>query len=247
MPMQINDKRIIGAVTWKIGSTISRQCSITGKSSSIGPDVGQYSLVVTTSLELLREFKGVDVDSIVSVSYTDSAIRSVTFEGAKITLYALVPNSMTSYTFDVQITAAVSGPRLLQIPRISVPIDSGRKDCPYDIDYCSVSKSSGSCTIDGLSNLYNVKNLYIPKQILVTNLNTNKIDIVPVQKIAENAFKDNQTLESISIPDSIFFIGNTAFKGSKLTKQDYQGCTYVSSASNSVRWLTEVDVNKYDG
>ena len=246
MSVQMKGKRIIGAVTWKIGSTISRQCSITGKSSSMGPDVGQYMLTVTTSLQSLREFNGVDVDSIVSVSYTDSAIQSVTFKGTKITLNALVPNPMTSYTFAVQVMAVVRGPRLVQASTISVPGDT-RKDCPYDIDYCSVSESSGSCTIDGLSNLYNVKNLYIPKRILITDPDTNKIDIVPVQKIAENAFKDNQTLESISIPDSIFFIGNTAFKGSKLAKQDYRGCTYVSSASNSVRWLTEVDVNKYDG
>ena len=81
MSVQMKGKRIIGAVTWKIGSTISRECSITGKSSSMSPDGEQYPLTVTTSLQSLTEFNGVDVGSIVSVSYTNSAIQSVTFKG----------------------------------------------------------------------------------------------------------------------------------------------------------------------
>ena len=43
-------------------------------------------------------------------------------------------------------------PKLVQIPRISVPIDSGRKDCPFDIDHLSytINEKSKTCTIRGL-------------------------------------------------------------------------------------------------
>ena len=214
MPMQINDKRIIGAVTWKIGSTISRQCSINGKSSSMGPDVGQYMLTVTTSLQSLKEFNGVDVVSIVSVSYTDSAIQSVTFKGVKITLNALVPEPMTFYTFEVQVTAAVRGPRLLQIPRISVPIGSGRKDCLFDIDHLSytIDETSKTCTIKGLKEGDTTTKLYLPGKVIYRDSTISNLMLSTSVTIYSKAFYDCEGLTNVTIGNGVTSIGEWAFR-----------------------------------
>ena len=213
MPMQINDKRIIGAVTWKIGYTISRQCRITGKSSSMSPDGEHYSLKVTTSLQSLTEFNGVPVDSIVSVSYTDSAIQSVTFKGTKITLSALVSEPMTLYIFYVQVTAAVGGTRLLQIPRISVPIDSGRKDCPFDIDHLSytIDETSKTCTIKGLKEGDTTTKLYLPGKVIYRDSITSELMLTTSVTIYSKAFERNSELTSVTIGNGVTIIGNDAF------------------------------------
>lgn len=69
------------------------------------------------------------------------------------------------------------------------------------------SIENGEATITGYTG--SAKNITIPSQVLTVK--NNKFVIYPVTKIGEKAFRNNETIESVTIPDSVNSIGKYAF------------------------------------
>ena len=69
------------------------------------------------------------------------------------------------------------------------------------------SVENGEATITGYTG--SAKNITIPSQVLTVN--NNRFVIYPVTKIGEKAFRDNETIEFVTIPDSVNSIGKYAF------------------------------------
>ena len=69
------------------------------------------------------------------------------------------------------------------------------------------SVENGEATITRYTG--SAKNITIPSQVLTVN--NNRFVIYPVTKIGEKAFRDNETIEFVTIPDSVNSIGKYAF------------------------------------